>query len=100
MSDGEDAVGVRQYLYRTLSRQLALGGRIEWLKGDVLTGYAPFGSTLPATGNLSYYQATLGMNYRPCGSANFVFRPEMRLDWSPALDYSKGTFGIDFVLTY
>ena len=99
-SAGEDNLSVNQYLFRTLSDRLALGARCEWWKGDTLTEYAPLGSTLPSSGSLSYYEATLGLNYRPGGNPNLVFRPEMRLDWSPALDYSKGTFGIDFVLTY
>jgi len=38
------------------------------------------------------------MNYRL--GPNVVLRPEYRYDWSPALDYEQGYFGMDVVATY
>jgi hypothetical protein len=94
----EDNVGVNQYLFYDLSPRIGLGARLEWWKGDRVTGYAPYGSTLPGSGSFSYYGATFGANFR-IGS-NLVVRPESRLDWSPGLDYSRGTGAIDMVLSY
>jgi hypothetical protein len=71
---------------------------LEWWKGDVLRGYQPHGATLPAAGSLSYYGATFGANIRP--HANFVIRPEVRMDWSPAANYDAAYFGVDGVLTF
>ena len=71
---------------------------MEWWKGDVLTGYAPHGGTLPASGSLSYYAATFGANIRP--HANVVIRPEARLDWSPAADYDESYYGVDAIFTF
>lgn len=78
---------------------LALGARMEWWKGDNVTSYVPFNSTAPTSGSFSSYEATVGANIRP-GTTNLVFRPEVRFDWSPALDYNEQTFGIDMILTY
>jgi len=97
-STGEDNVGLNQYLLYSVSDCLGLGARVEWWKGDVLTGYAPHGAVLPASGSLSYYAATFGANIRP--HANLVIRPEARIDWSPAADYDESYFGIDAVLTF
>ena len=48
------------------------GGRMEWFRDDdgvrVVAGNA---------GN--YYEATLGVNYKP--HSNFLIRPEIRWDW-------------------
>ena len=97
-STGEDNVGLNQYLLYTVNDCLGLGTRIEWWKGDVLTGYAPHGAVLPAAGSLSYYEATFGANYRP--TANVVLRPEVRIDWSPAADYDNTYFAIDGIFTF
>ena len=42
-STGEDNVGLNQYLLYTVNDCLGFGARMEWWKGDVLTGYAPHG---------------------------------------------------------
>jgi len=95
---GEDNVGINQYFLYSVSDCLGLGARVEWWKGDVLTGYAPHGGVLPADGSLSYYAATFGANVRP--HANLVIRPEVRIDWSPAADYDEAYFGVDAVFTF
>ena len=72
---------------------------MEWWKGDEVTGYAPHGGVFPAGGGShSYYAATFGVNRRL--NANLMVRPEYRVDWSPALDYSEGYFGMDVIATF
>ena len=95
---GENTIGLNQYLLYTVNDCLGLGARIEWYKGDVLTGYAPHGGVVPATGNYSNYAATFGANIRP--HANIVLRPEVRIDWSPAADYDESYYGVDAIFTF
>ena len=97
-STGEDNIGLNQYFLYSINECLGIGSRVEWWKGDVLTGYAPHGGVLPASGSLSYYAATFGINIKP--NPNMIIRPEYRYDWSPAAGYDQGYFGIDFVTTY
>lgn len=97
-STGEDNAGIVQYLFYTVSDWLRFGTRIEWWKGDVISGYRPHGGVLPAAGSLSYYAWTTGVNIRP--HANFIVRPEFRYDWSPAANYDQGYFGIDAIFTF
>lgn len=97
-STGEDNVGVNQYLLYGLCDWLGIGARLEWWKGDVLTGYAPHGAVLPSDGSLSYYAATLGLNLTP--RSDVVVRPEIRHDWSPAAGYDETYFGVDAILTF
>ena len=97
-STGEDNFGINQYLLYNVNDCFGVGTRVEWWKGDSLTGYAPHGGVLPATGSHSYYAATFGANWKP--QANLTFRPEYRYDWSPALGYDVGYFGIDMIATY
>jgi hypothetical protein len=97
-STGEDNVGINQYLIYDISDRLAVGTRMEWWKGDTLTGYAPHGGTLPASGSHSYYAATFGVNIKP--SQNLIVRPEYRYDWSPALGYEQGYFGVDVIALF
>jgi hypothetical protein len=95
---GEDNVGVNQYLFYELSDRLSVGTRLEWWKGDDITGYAPYGSQILAPGSFSYYGATVGANIH-LGN-HLVIRPEGRVDWSPALGYSEGIGAVDMVVTY
>ena len=97
-STGEDNVGLNQYFLYSLSDCWGLGSRIEWWKGDTLTGYAPHGGVLPASGSHSYYGATFGVNYKP--HANITVRPEYRVDWSPALGYDEGYFAVDLIAAF
>jgi len=95
---GEDNVGINQYFLYDINDRLAAGVRAEWWKGDTLTGYAPHGGNLPASGSHSYYDVTFGLNIKP--SQNLIIRPEYRYDWSPALDYEQGYFGVDVIALY
>ena len=97
-STGEDNVGINQYFLYDINDNLAAGVRAEWWKGDTLTGYAPHGGTLPASGSHSYYDVTVGLNIKP--NQNFIIRPEYRYDWSPALNYEEGYIGVDFIALY
>lgn len=96
-STGEDNVGLNQYFIYTLNDRVSLGQRLEWWKGDDITGYQPHGGLAP-TSSTSYYASTFGMNYKV--SPNVMVRPEYRYDWSPALDYDTGYFGVDLIATY
>lgn len=95
---GEDNVGLNQYLLYEVNEKLGVGTRLEWWKGDVLTGYAPHGGVLPAAGSLSYYAATFGVNYQP--RSNVIVRPEVRYDWSPAASYDEAYVGLDAILRF
>ena len=97
-STGEDNLGINQYFLYTINDQWAAGLRAEWWKGDSLTGYAPHGGVLPATGSHSYYDVTVGLNYKP--TQNLIIRPEYRYDWSPALGYEEGYAGVDIIALY
>ena len=97
-STGEDNFGINQYWLYAVNERLALGTRLEWWKGDVLTGYVPHRGMLPMAGSLSYYEVTLGANIRP--TDQLAIRPEIRHDWSPAANYSETYFGIDAIWTF
>ena len=98
-STGEDNVGLNQYLLYSATDRIGVGARVEWWKGDELTGFTPFGVAPPVgSGSLSYYEATFGVNYRT--TANSIIRPEVRFDWSPAADINETTYGIDSIFTF
>lgn len=96
-STGEDNVGLNQYWIYNINDCTAFGTRMEWWKGDDITGYAPFGALAP-TSSHSYYAATFGINRKL--NKNITIRPEYRFDWSPALDYDEGYFGMDVIATF
>ena len=98
-STGEDNISLVNYLFYTCNDRLSFGTRNEWWKGDAVTGYTPFGSSFPAgSGSASYYETTVGLNYRING--NTVIRPEFRYDYSPALDFEQETVAMDVVVTF
>ncbi|MDG1874562.1 MAG: outer membrane beta-barrel protein [Mariniblastus sp.] len=96
-STGEDNVGLNQYWIYQVNDCMSYGARMEWWKGDDVTGYQPHGGLAP-TSSTSYYASTFGVNYK-LGS-NVTIRPEYRYDWSPALDYNQGYFGMDMIATF
>ena len=97
-STGEDSIGLNHRLIYQINNCVSFGSRSEWWKGDAVTGYAPHGGVQPATGSQSHYASTWGLNLRP--NSNMVIRPEYRYNYSPALDYEEGVFGVDVVVTY
>jgi hypothetical protein len=95
-TDGQDK-GVSNYLFYTLNDCWKVGGRFEWWKSD---------NVIPDE-DASFYNIAGGINYH--ATANLVFRPEIRYDWTPSdeayddefdVDYNQTWFGIDAVLTY
>jgi hypothetical protein len=97
-STGEDNVGLNFYTFREINDRISFGTRSEWWKGDNVTGYAPHGGVAPAAGSHSHYASTYGLNVKANG--NVMVRPEVRYNWSPALDYDDYVFGIDMILTF
>ena len=95
---GEDNIGINQYLIYSMNECLGLGMRMEWWKGDDINGYDFGGQSAAPVNSTSYYAFTGGINFRP--TANTVVRPECRYDWSPALGYDQGYFGLDVVTTF
>jgi len=96
---GEDNIGINQYFLYDINDRLAAGVRMEWWKGDAITGYAPHGGVFPAGGGShSYYDVTVGLNIKP--TQNLIIRPEYRYDWSPALGYEEGYAGIDVIALF
>lgn len=87
-TNGNETVGINQYLIYSLNDCVGIGGRAEWWKsnGD------------------SVYAITGGVNYRP--TPNLVVRPEVRYQWNPGVNDagidSEGDtiFGIDAILTF
>ena len=76
LNDGDaTAMGISNYLFKTVNDCTTLGARFEWLNSD---GLARDGV------NEDLYELTLGMNYRWC--ANLMVRPELRCDWSNDVD--------------
>ncbi len=96
---GEDNVSIVNYLFYDYSPCLSFGARVEWWKGDAVTNYT-FGGQIPALtgGTHSYYEATFGVNYKPC--ANLTLRPEVRQDWAPFAGYDQTILGFDVIATY
>ncbi|MGI9576999.1 MAG: porin [Microthrixaceae bacterium] len=74
--------GINQYLIKDLSCCLQFGVRAEWFydKDGVRVGNGPS----------DYYGLTMGLNYR--GSANTVWRPEVRFDWQHRRDGARRAF--------
>ena len=86
LNDGDaTAVGISNYLFKTVNDCMSLGARFEWLNSDNL-----------ATSNVDedLYELTLGMNYRWC--ANLMVRPELRWDWNEDLDTGVKNDGFSY----
>jgi hypothetical protein len=94
--DGED-FEVANYLFYTINDCWKMGTRWEWWKSNQVTGE-----------DTSFYELTYGFNYK--ANANWIVRPEVRYDWTPAEDtvsaaqgkdeYNKVIFGIDAICTF
>jgi hypothetical protein len=86
---GEDNTAIVQYLLYTVNDCFGLGTRVEWWKTDPL---------IAGAGSLSFNEVTFGANFKP--HANLVLRPEVRQDWSPALDFDETILGVDVIAKY
>ncbi len=94
--NGED-IEIANYLFYTINDCWKMGSRLEWWKSNQVTGQ-----------DTSFYELTYGLNYK--ANANWMIRPEVRYDWTPAEDavqtaqntdfYNKVIFGIDAICTY
>jgi len=95
---------INQCLFYEINGCWSVGGRFEWDRDDDGARINLDG----VTGSADYYEATVGLNYRP--NANVVFRPEVRWDWARGFDGAgpfdngnaddQATFGVDVVVTY
>ncbi|MBA64019.1 MAG: hypothetical protein CMJ76_16815 [Planctomycetaceae bacterium] len=81
-------IGVNQYVFYTVSDDVALGARLEWWRD----GSSP--------GQDSEYSFTTGVNWRPQSSFDLVVRPEVRIDWDDQTDNTETIFGVDAILSY
>ena len=95
---GEFNIGINQYLLYALSDDFGIGARMEWWQADDVTGFDYGGQTAAPVDTMSYYEFTVGVNAQLTERSRI--RPEFRLDWAPALDYSQGIFGIDWITVY
>ena len=87
-------IGYNNYLIYWATDRVGLGARAEWWKAQ----------------GVSYYETTVGVNFKPI--PNFVIRPELRYQWSPAAEgnpannpigipsLGDGIFGVDGILTF
>ena len=81
-------IGVNQYVFYTVSDDVAVGARLEWWRN---------GNNLGAD---SEYAFTSGVNWRPPSSFDLVLRPEIRIDWDDQTPDTRTGFGIDAILSY
>ena len=81
-------IGVNQYVFYTVSDDVAVGARLEWWRN---------GST---PGQDSEYSVTTGVNWRPQSSFDLVIRPEIRIDWDDTSVDTETIFGVDAILSY
>lgn len=95
---GETNIGINQYLLYTITEDFGVGARMEWWQANDVTGFDYGGQSAAPVDTTSYYEFTVGVNAQLTERSRI--RPEFRLDWSPALDYEQGIFGIDWITVY
>jgi hypothetical protein len=77
-----DWYGVNQYLFYKINCCWTLGWRFEWFddpEGYVVTGLRPGNTDALYRSPGSFYETSVGLNYKPNG--NLTIRPEVRYDW-------------------
>jgi hypothetical protein len=77
--------GINQYLFYQLNNCWSVGGRLEWFddpQGYLVTGLRPGNTDARFRFPGSFYETSLGVNYKP--TRNFIFRGELRYDWTTA----------------
>jgi len=82
ITDDTKDYGINQYLLYMLNHDWEFGLRLEWWKDQ----------------NRSYYETTFGVNYHV--SSNLRFRPELRYDWSPAVNTNEFSYAADVVFNF
>lgn len=99
VTGNDEDVELANYLFYNINDCWKMGTRFEWWKSNQVTGQ-----------ETSFYELTYGFNYKP--NANWVVRPEVRYDWTPAENavvnapgqngnfYDKVEFAIDAIMTY
>ena len=81
-------IGVNQYVFYSVSDEVAVGARLEWWRD---------GTDLGAD---SHYSFTSGVNYRPSTSLDMILRPEVRIDWDNTSTDTNVIFGMDAIVQY
>ncbi len=74
--------GINQYLFYRINCRWTFGWRFEWFddpQGYVVTGLRPGNRDAQFRFPGSFYETSLGFNYKP--TANITIRPEVRYDW-------------------
>ncbi len=74
--------GINQYLFYKINCCWTLGWRFEWFddpQGYVVTGLRSGNTDAQFRFPGSFYETSLGLNYKPNG--NLTVRPEVRYDW-------------------
>lgn len=77
--------GINQYLFYQINSCWTAGARVEWFddpQGYLVTGLRPGNTDARYRFPGSFYETSLGLNYRPNG--NFLLRGELRYDWTTA----------------
>ncbi len=77
-----DWYGINQYLFYRINCCWTFGARFEWFddpQGYVVTGLRPGNNDRLYRFPGSFYETSLGFNYKP--NANIIIRPEIRYDW-------------------
>jgi len=86
-ADRIDNIGINQYLFYRWNDIVSFGTRIEWWKGEGISG-----------NRASHYAFTNGVNIKLLD--NLIMRPEVRKDWNPNDDIDRNMTAVDFILTY
>jgi hypothetical protein len=80
--------GLTQYLTHQVNCETQVGARFEWFHDR--NNARVLAIPLDGSAGHDYYELTLGANYQPCYCPRWIFKSEMRWDWSnvefPALD--------------
>ncbi len=77
-----DWYGINQYLFYKINCCWTLGWRFEWFddpQGYLVTGLRPGNTDAEFRFPGSFYETSLGVNYKPNG--NLTVRGELRYDW-------------------
>ena len=94
-------IGVNQYVFYTVSDDVAVGARLEWWRNSSNSAPLAGQGALPSgSGPDSQYSFTTGVNWRPQSSFDLVIRPEVRIDWDSATTNTETIFGVDAILSY